>query len=339
MRRLFQYLFSVFYILTACVWGETNPTPDPLPSWNAGPTKTAILRFVQNATDHNSKDYIPPDERIAAFDQDGTLWVEQPAYTQWYFTVDRLKALAPTQPSWWNQRIATLAKSSPDDFSKLSREDIEVVISKTHSGMSVEAFHQFVQEWLNKALHPRFKRPYTQLIYQPMLEVMQFLRNNGFKTYIVSGGGQEFVRSYASTVYGVPPEHIIGTADKVKYDYNHGQPILMKLPQLLYFDDKEGKPEGINLIIGRRPVITFGNSDGDRQMLEWTQGGKGASLELLVHHDDAQREYAYGPNSKIGTFSDALMTEAKKNDWIVISMKDDWNVIFPWQKKDANTQR
>jgi len=333
MLSRFVAFFASLVVLSQLVHADN----DPLPSWNEGAAKSSILEFVSEVTDKTGKNYVHPDERIATFDQDGTLWVEQPLYTQLFFALDRLKILAPQHPEWKDQKILAILNDNPEKLHTLSEADIEAIVSETHSGMTIEAYHDIVRQWLSQTLHPRFKKPFTELIYQPMLEVMQLLRNNGFKTYIVSGGGQEFMRTYAESVYGIPPAQIIGTAGKVKYEYQHGQPVLLKLPQLLFNDNYQGKPETINLIIGRRPVAAFGNSDGDRQMLEWAQVATGKRLELLVHHDDEVREYAYGAHSKIGTFSTSLMDEAKEKEWIVVSMKNDWKILFPWQKTTSSS--
>jgi phosphoglycolate phosphatase-like HAD superfamily hydrolase len=304
---------------------------DPLPSWNDGPAKQAVLDFVRAATDKSGPKFVPPERRIATFDNDGTLWVEQPMYTQVVFAMDRVAAVAKDHPELKDKEPfkAILARDRAA-MEKFTLQDIEKVVAVTHSGMTVPQFEQIVKRWIADAKDERFNRPYTELIYQPMVEVMRYLRANGFKTYIVTGGGQEFVRAFAERTYGVPPEQVIGSAGKVKYEYGAGgEPELVKLPEVLLVDDKIGKPEGINLIIGRRPVAAFGNSDGDRQMLEYTQaGGDGARLMMLVRHDDADREYAYGPESKVGTFPDSLMDEARQHGWTVISMKGDWKHIF-----------
>jgi phosphoglycolate phosphatase-like HAD superfamily hydrolase len=306
---------------------------DPLPSWNDGPAKQAIVEFVRATTETGGPKFVAPEARIATFDNDGTLWVEQPIYTQATFAFDRVVALAPSHPEWKDQQPykAILARDRAA-MARLSVQDLEKILAVTHAGMSVDAFTAIVKEWAATAKHPRFQRPYTELIYQPMLEVMTYLRENGYRTYIVTGGGQEFVRAIAEPVYRVPPEQVVGSAGQTKYGYGKdGTPTLTKLPKVLLIDDKAGKPEAINLIIGRRPTAAFGNSTGDQQMLEWTQAGEGARLMLLVHHDDAAREYAYGAASKIGTFSDALMAEAKKRGWVVVSMKSDWKRIFPFE--------
>jgi phosphoserine phosphatase len=311
--------------------------PDPLLSWHEGPVKQAILSFVQKVTDKSGPAYVPPEDRIATFDQDGTLWVEHPLYTQAMFALDRVRALAPGHPEWKNkQPFKAVLKNDREAMAKFTEGDWAQIIGATHTGMTTEAFLKIVQEWLAQARHPRFQRPYTELVYQPMLEVMQYLRNNGFKTYIVTGGGQEFVRAYGERVYGVPPEQVVGTSVATKYEYQNGQPVLMRLPKIFFVDDHAGKAIGINLFIGKRPIAAFGNSTGDQQMLEWTQAGGGARLMMLVLHDDGKREYAYGPaqgqpDTRVGTFTRALYDEAKKQGWGVISMKHDWKKIFTWE--------
>jgi hypothetical protein len=324
-------------LLAGCASPEAarpGASRDPLPSWNRGPAREAIVDFVRATTDRTSPKFVPPEERIAVFDNDGTLWVEQPAYAQLSFALDRMRAMAPEHPEWKDHEpFATVLKGDRAALAEFTVQDIVKIVAATHSGMTVEEFHDLAKQWLATAQHPRFKRPYTELVYQPMLEVMRYLRANGFKTYIVTGGGQEFVRACAEGVYGVPPEQVIGSAGLVKYGYGKdGQPELVKLPKALLIDDKAGKPECINLIIGRRPIAAFGNSTGDQQMLEYTQTGAGARLLMLIRHDDAAREYAYGPDSNIGTFSDDLATEARHRGWTVVSMKDDWKVVFPPEK-------
>lgn len=305
---------------------------DTLPSWNEGSAKKAIIQFVNDVTTKGNENYIAPSDRIATFDEDGTLWIEQPLYTQLIFALDRIKVLAPQHPEWKNQEpFKSILEDNLEAMRNLALKDIEQILAVTHSGMSVEVYQKEVSDWLDKAVNPHFKKPFTQLIYQPMIEVIQYLRDNQFDIYISSGGGQEFIRTLAEKAYGIPPGHVIGTVEKVKYEYQNGHPVLIKLPELMFINDKAGKPEGINLVIGKRPIAAFGNSTGDQQMLEWTQGNNKKNLELLVHHDDAVREFAYGPNSKVGTFSDALMIEANKQGWIVVSMKNDWKVIFPWE--------
>lgn len=296
---------------------------DPLPSWNEGANKQAILKFVEEASK------IPVQERIAVFDQDGTLWVEQPLYTQVFFALDSIKALADQHPSWKQEEpFKSILEGKYSEFKNFTASEIEQIMILTHSGMSVDEYNEKAKQWLSTARHPRYKKPFTELIYQPMLELINLLKENQFQVYIVSGGGQEFIRAYAEKVYGIPPEHVIGTTGKLQYHYNEGKPYLKKLPEILFINDKTGKPEDIELFIGRRPVAAFGNSVGDQQMLEWSQSASKPNFQLLVHHDDAIREYSYGPESKIGRFSEALMREAQEQGWHVVSMKNDWKEIF-----------
>jgi len=307
----------------------------PLPSWNDGAAKQAIFDFVRATTDRASPNFVSPEGRIAVFDQDGTLWVEHPMYSQVVFCLERVPAVVAKQPELKKvEPFKTVLSGNREAMAKLTMPDLEKILAATLTGMTTVEFSAEVKKWLETARHPRWKRPYTELIYQPMLEVMRYLRDNGYKTYIVTGGGQDFVRVYAEQVYGIPPEQVVGTMGGTKLGYDKdGKPFLTKEPRLLLNDDHAGKPEGIHLMIGRRPYAAFGNSIGDQQMLEWTAAGAGARLEMLVLHDDAAREYAYGPaaglpDSKVGTFTQALYDEAKKNDWSVISMKNDWNRIF-----------
>ncbi|HEY1601010.1 MAG TPA: HAD family hydrolase [Pirellulales bacterium] len=307
---------------------------DPLASWNDCPAKRAIVEFAQATTTEGNPRYVAPDKRIATFDQDGTLWVEQPIYTQVTFAFDRVEALAPRHPEWKTQEpFRSILSGDRDAMQRFTIQDFERVMAETHAGMTVQEFQEMARNWLATAIHPRFKRPYTELVYQPMVEVIRYLRDKGFKTYIVTGGGQEFVRVYAEKVYGIPPEQVVGSAAKVKYETGpDGKPRLAKLPEVLLIDDRGGKPEAINLFIGLRPYAAFGNSTGDQQMLEWTQAGEGARLMMLVHHDDAEREYAYGAQSIVGTFSADLAAEAHKQGWSVISMKNDWKRIFAFDR-------
>jgi phosphoglycolate phosphatase-like HAD superfamily hydrolase len=319
---------------------EAQTTSDaPLASWNDGPAKQAILDFVRATTDQASAKFVPPEERIATFDQDGTLWVEHPIYSQVVYCLDRVPAVVEQDPKLKDvEPFKTVLTGNREAIAKLSLHDLEKILFATLTGMSVDDFNAEVKKWLTSAKHPRWKRPYTELIYQPMLEVMQYLRGNGFKTYIVTGGGQDFVRVYSQQVYGVAPEQVVGTAAGTKFGYHKdGTPFLTKEPKLLLNDDNAGKPEGIHLMIGRRPYAAFGNSTGDREMLEYTGAGDGARLMMLVLHDDAKREYAYGPAqglpaTKIGTFTQALYDEAKKKNWTVISMKNDWKRIFKFEQ-------
>jgi phosphoglycolate phosphatase-like HAD superfamily hydrolase len=311
--------------------------PDSLPSWNDGPAKQAILDFVKATTDQSSPNFVPPEARVATFDQDGTLWVEHPLYTQLVYVLDRVPALVKAKPELSNvEPFKTVMSGDREAMAKLSMPDLEKILYATLTGMTVDDFNAEVAKWIATAKDGRWKRPYTELTYQPMQEVLSYLRANGFKTYIVTGGGQDFVRVYSERVYGIPPEQVVGTMGGTSYSYDKdGEPILTKDPKLLLNDNDAGKPQGIHLMIGRRPVAAFGNSPGDQQMLEYTGAGNGARLEMLVLHDDPTREYAYGPaeglpDTKVGTFTQALFDEAKKDGWTVISMKNDWKQIFKW---------
>jgi hypothetical protein len=306
---------------------------DPLPSWNDGAAKTAIIEFVKATTDTASPKFVSPEARIATFDQDGTTWVEQPMYAQVMYCLDRVPALVAKKPELKNiEPFKTVLSGDQEAMAKLPTEDLEKILAATLTGMTVDEFNAEVKTWIETAKHPRFKHLYTELTYQPMLEVMRLFRDNGYKTYFVTGGGQDFVRVYSQQVYGVPPEQVVGSVGATQFGYGKdGKPVLTKVPKLLFNDDKAGKPEGIHFMIGRRPVAAFGNSIGDKEMLEYTQAGDGARFMLLVHHDDAEREYAYGPKSKVGTFTDALMDEAKSKGWIVASMKNDWKRIFGFE--------
>ncbi|HEY2585681.1 MAG TPA: HAD family hydrolase [Tepidisphaeraceae bacterium] len=321
----------IAFIWVAIVLAAVARGQDPLPSWNDGPARKAIVDFIGKVTKEGSPDYVPPAERIATFDNDGTLWCEQPVYFQMRFAIDRIKAMAPDHPEWKEKEpFASLLRGDVTAALAGGEKSVAEILMVTHAGMSTADFEQIVKDWVARARHPRFKRPYTQCVYQPMLELLAYLRSNGFKTFIVSGGGIEFMRPWVEQVYGIPPEQVVGSSIKTKYEIRNGKPVLMRLPEIDFVDDKAGKPVGINSHIGRVPIAAFGNSDGDRQMLEWTEAGGGLRLMMLVHHDDARREFAYGADSKIGTFSDSLMSEAKQRGWTVISMKDDWNRIFPF---------
>jgi phosphoglycolate phosphatase-like HAD superfamily hydrolase len=317
---------------------QTATSSNALPSWNEGPAKQAILNFVRDTTDQTGPKFVPPGERIATFDQDGTLWVEHPVYSQMMYCLDRVPVLAKQKPALKNvEPFKTVLSGDRDAIAKLPLRDLERIILVTLTGMTTDEFEAEGKKWLATAKDPRWKRPYTELTYQPMLEVLSYLRANGFKTYIVTGFGQDFVRQYSQQVYGIPPEQVVGSALAVKYDYaKDGKPILIKEPKLMLNDNDAGKPEGIHLMIGRRPNASFGNSTGDQQMLEYTGAGDGARLSMLVLHDDATREYAYGPaqglpDTKVGTFTPALYAEAKKKNWTVISMKNDWKKIFSFE--------
>jgi phosphoserine phosphatase len=330
--------FSAVILFALALPFDANAQTSVLQSWNDGAAKQAILSFVKDVTDKSSAKFVEPQDRIATFDQDGTLWVEHPLYTQAMFALTRVHKLVPQHPEW-KQREPFKAVLMNDSaaMAKFSESDWEIIVAATHTGMTTQAFQRLVKQWLASAKDPRFHRPYTALVYQPMLEVMEYLRANGFKTYIVTGGGQEFVRVYSQDVYAVPPEQVVGSSILTKYEYMDGKPVLMREPKVFFIDDKAGKPIGINLFIGKRPYAAFGNSTGDQQMLEWTQAGDGARLMMLVLHDDPVREYAYGPASvlpdtKVGTFTPQLYDEAKSKGWNVISMKNDWKRIFAFDE-------
>lgn len=308
--------------------------PDPLPSWNDGPTKTAIEAFVTATTDPSGPRFVAPAARVATFDQDGTLWVEHPVYTEVMYTLDAIPALVAARPELAGvEPFKTVMSGDRAAIGKLPETDLLKLVAATHAGMTVDQFHDEVKTWIGKARDPRLHHLYTDLTYRPMLEAMAYLRAAGFKVYIVTGGEQDFVRAFASKVYGVPPEQVVGTMLATSFTDAGGKSDLTKEPKLLLNDDKEGKPQGIHLVIGRRPVIAFGNSDGDREMLEYATGGPGPGMGLIVMHDDAVREYAYGPanglpDSRVGTFTQSLFDEAKTRGWSVISMKNDWKTIF-----------
>ncbi len=305
---------------------------DPLPSWNDGAAKRAILDFVACAIDTNCPQFVPPEERIAVFDNDGTLWCEQPMYVQLAFMFDRVKALAPQHPEWKEKEpFASVLKGDVKGTLAAGEKGLMEMMAATHTGMTIEEFEKIVSDWIATARHPKYKRPYTQCIYQPMVEVLAHLRANGFKTYIVSGGGIEFMRPWTEKAYGIPPEQVIGSSGKLKYELRDGVPVIMKLPEIDLIDDGPGKPVGIAKFIGRRPVLAFGNSDGDYEMLRYVTSGKGPRIALIVHHTDAEREYAYDRQSHIGKLDKAL-TEAPERGWKLISMKDDWKSIFPPSK-------
>jgi len=317
------------------VFSQAYAQTDPLPSWNDGPAKKAIVEFVKTTTEKGSPKFVAPEARIATFDQDGTTWVEQPMYTQVVYCLERVPAVVEKKPDLKNvEPFKTVLSGNRAAMAKFTVPDLMMILAATLSGMTVDEFNAEVKKWLASAKHPRFKQLYTELTYQPMLEVMKLFRASGYKTYFVTGGGQDFVRVYSEQVYGIPPEQVVGSAGATHFGYDKtGKAILTKVPKLLLNDDSAGKPEGIHLVIGRRPYAAFGNSIGDEQMLEYTQAGDGARLMMLVHHDDDKREYAYGAKSKVGTFSDALMAEAKKKSWNVISMKNDWKRIFAFDNK------
>jgi phosphoglycolate phosphatase-like HAD superfamily hydrolase len=317
---------ALVVVLLECVLAIAQA--DPLPSWNDTAPKKAIVAFVERATKEGGPDFVPVSERIATFDNDGTLWVEQPIYTQIVFALDRVKALAPQHPEWkTEQPFKAVLENDQSALLASGEAGIMKIIAASHSGMTTDEFTSIVKKWMATAKHPRFMRPYTECVYQPMLELLAYLRANGFKTYIVSGGGVEFMRPWTERVYGVPPEQVIGSSAKEKFELRDGEPVLLRLPQINFIDDGPGKPVGISQYIGRSPIAAFGNSDGDQQMLEWT-ARRQPSFMLLVHHTDAEREYAYDRNSHVGKLDKAL-DEATARGWIVVDMKKDWRTIFP----------
>lgn len=306
---------------------------DPLPSWNDGKAKQSITAFVEKVTKEGSADFVPPAERIATFDNDGCLWAEQPMYFQFFFALDRIKILAPRHPEWKDKEpFASLLKGDMKSALAGGEASLVQIVMATHAGLTTEEFEKAVTDWLATAKHPKTGRPFTEMVYQPMVELLSYLRANGFKTFIVSGGGIEFMRPWTEKVYGIPPEQVIGSSGGLKYELRDGKPALVKLPEIAHNDDKEGKPVGIQRHIGRRPIAAFGNSDGDLQMLQWTAAGAGPRFCLYVHHDDAAREWAYDRESHIGKLDKGLDEAAAKN-WTVVSMKGDWKNIFPPEKK------
>ena len=308
---------------------------DPLPSWNDSSAKHAVLGFVAKVTNEGSADFVPEADRIATFDNDGTLWVEQPIYTQLAFALDRLRSMAPQHPEWKTQQpYKSVLDGDLETLKTGGKHALEQIIAATHAGMTSDDFDKITSDWISTAQHPRFKRLYTECVYQPQLELLKYLRENGFKTFIVSGGGIEFMRPWTERVYGISSPQVVGSSIATEFQFVDGQPVLMRLPKVNFVDDKAGKPVGIGQHIGKRPILAVGNSTGDLEMLQYTTGGSGARLGLLVYHNDAEREYAYGPagglpDSKIGTFPQSLMDDATENGWIVIGMKENWNQIFP----------
>jgi phosphoserine phosphatase len=328
MHRLLR-AFAVLSVLIAC---ERARAADPLPSWNDGPSKRAIVDFVRRVTTGGGPEFVPPEERIATFDNDGTLWSEKPAYFQFEFAIDRIKALAPKHPEWKETQPfkAALEGDKPALLASGHRGILELVMA-AHAGMSTDEFERIVNDWVATARHPRFQRPYTELVFQPMLELLAYLRANGFKTYIVSGGGIEFMRPWAQRVYGQPPEQVIGSSILTKYEVRDGKPAIIRLPQLDFIDDQAGKTVAIQRFIGRRPIAAFGNSDGDYEMLEWTTSGAGPRFGLIVHHTDADREWSYDRDSPVGRLAKAL-DDAPRRGWTVVDMKRDWKVVYPFSK-------
>ena len=332
MKRTLLTVITLGFLL---VFGSlaTAQTVDSLPSWNDGKTKQSIIEFVAKVTEKRSPDFVPPAERIAVFDNDGTLWAEQPMYFQLLFALDRVKVLAPQHPEWTDKEpFASLLKGDVKGALAGGEHAILEIIMATHAGNTTEQFEKIVKDWISTAKHPTTKRHYTEMVYQPMLEVLAYLRAKGFKTFIVSGGGIEFMRPWSEKVYDVPPEQVIGSSIKVKFEIHEGTPVLVRLPEIDFIDDKEGKPVAIHQQIGRRPIAAFGNSDGDLQMLQWTTAGQGPRFALYVHHTDIEREWAYDRKSNIGRLDKGL-DEAQAKGWTVVDMKQDWKVIYPHEKR------
>jgi hypothetical protein len=318
---------AIIPLLAACL-GAGAQTAEPLPSWNDTAPKKAIIAFVEKVTKPGSPEFVAPAERIAVFDNDGTLWSEKPVYFQLLFALDRVKALAPQHPEWKKKDPFKKLFSTPkEEMVEVTAQELMEIIEVSHAGITTEDFEKEVKEWLATARHPKTGRLYTEMVYQPMLEVLDYLRANGFKTFIVSGGGVEFMRAFAEKTYGIPPEQVLGSQGKLKYELRDGKPVLVKLPEIQFLDDKEGKPIGIQTWIGRRPIAAFGNSDGDLPMLQWTTAGAGARFGLLVHHTDAEREWAYDRSSHVGKLDKAL-DAASRNGWVVVGMKEDWKRVF-----------
>lgn len=312
---------------------QASAQNDPLPSWNDTPARRAIVDFVSRVTKAGGPNFVAPAERVATFDNDGTLWVEQPMYVQMAFALDRAKAMAPLHPEWKDkQPFKAALEGDMKTLAEAGERGLLELVTATHAGMTTGEFSKIVTDWLGTARDPRFKRPYTELVYQPMLELLAYLRANGFKTFIVSGGGVEFMRPWAEGVYGIPPEQVIGSSIKTKFVMRDGRPMLFRLPEVNFIDDKTGKPVGINEAIGRRPIAAFGNSDGDLEMLQWTTMSGGVRLGAIVHHTDADREYAYDRQSHFGRL-DVALDAAALNRWTVVDMKNDWKVIFPFEKR------
>jgi haloacid dehalogenase-like hydrolase len=319
-------------IVPACSF-RASAQSDPLPSWNDTPSKQAIIQFVDRVTRTGSADFVAPSDRIATFDNDGTLWAEQPMYVQLAFALDRVKTLAPSHPEWKDkQPFKAALEGDMKTLAESGQSGLVELIMVTHAGMTVGEFSSIVTDWLATARDPRFKRPYTELVYQPMLELMAYLRANGFKTFIVSGGGIEFMRPWTEKIYGVPPEQVVGSSIKTKFVMRDGIPIIFRLPEVNFVDDKAGKPVGINEHVGRRPIAAFGNSDGDLEMLQWTTLTDGIRFGLIIHHTDAEREYAYDRHSHFGRL-DVALDLAATNHWTVVDMKRDWKVIFSFERQ------
>lgn len=329
-----RFRFGRMGVLAFCILfcATAVRAADPLPSWNDGPAKTAITSFMERVTREGGPDFVPVAERIATFDNDGTLWCEMPMYTQVVFAFERAKMLAPQHPDWKTKEpFASLLSNDPKKLAEIGEKGLLEIVAVTHTGVTTDDFHLLVRDWISSARHPRFKRPYTECVYQPMLEVLSYFRANQFKTYIVSGGGIDFMRPWTDKTYGIPPEQVVGSSGKLKFEVHDGTFVIEKVPEIDFVDDGPGKPVGIEKFIGRRPIAAFGNSDGDLQMLQWTTTGSGVRLGAIVHHTDAEREYAYDRKSHVGRLDKAL-DEAGQRGWTVVDMKNEWKTIFPPEK-------
>jgi phosphoserine phosphatase len=321
-QTLLACLASIFCLMATA-------SAQALPSWNDTPTKAAIMSFVEKVTQDGSPDFVMPADRVAVFDNDGTLWSEQPMYTQFAFIIDRVKAMAPDHPEWKaKEPFKSLLAGDAKGVAASGQKGLLELVAATHAGMTTEAFEATVTDWLKTARHPKFNRPYLECVYQPQIELLQYLRDHGFKTFIVSGGGIDFMRPWTHEVYGIPPDQVVGSSIKAKYEVRDGEPVIVKLPEIDFIDDKAGKPVGIHKFIGKRPILAFGNSDGDFEMLEYVTTGSGARLGLILHHDDAEREAAYDRESHVGKLTRGL-DEAQARGWVLVSMKSDWAIVFP----------
>ena len=341
-KLLFVFLIGILTVLgceneksdtTDIIVEETLTESDPLPSWNEGETKQAIMAYVQDVTNSESQNFIPIADRIATFDNDGNLWSEQPAYFQLFFAIDRVKAMAPDNPEWTNkQPYKAVLENDMETLMSYGEHGLLEIVMATHAGMTTDEFEQIVKDWLANSKHPRFDKPYNELVYQPMLELLDYLRANNFKTFIVSGGGIEFMRPWTEEVYGIPTDQVVGSSIVTKFNYNNGDPVIKRIPKMDFIDDKAGKPVGINKHIGKKPVFASGNSDGDLQMMQWADSNTYKSFQLYLHHTDAEREWAYDRDSHIGKLDKGL-DEANEKGWTVIDMKNDWKVIYPFDLK------
>jgi phosphoglycolate phosphatase-like HAD superfamily hydrolase len=323
-QTLLACLASIFCLMATA-------SAQALPSWNDTPTKTAIISFVEKVTKESSPDFVRPEDRIAVFDNDGTLWTEQPMYTQFAFVIDRVKAMAPDHPEWKDKEpFKSLLAGDAKGVAASGEKGLLELVAATHAGMTTEAFAATVTNWLKTAKHPKFNRSYLECVYQPQIELLQYLRDNGFQTFIVSGGGIDFMRPWTQAIYGIPPDQVVGSSGKTKYEVRDGEPVIVKLPEIDFIDDKAGKPVAIHKFIGKRPILAFGNSDGDFEMLEYVTTGSGPRLGLILHHDDAEREAAYDRESHVGKLARGL-DEAQARGWVLVRMKSDWAVVFPRQ--------